>query len=168
MAFEITEYCDVASRAEELGLNKPKGLAFLPRNFDTASDRNALLHESAVQTVRILFRENGIPENRVEPEGHKIACIQENEFALVLPTLFVGALLLTQDPHLLSLALNVIADYTTDFFRGIPGRNRVVLDVVVEDKTQKRSKKIHYEGTIDGLREITEIAGRVFTDEKPH
>ncbi|ACF46130.1 conserved hypothetical protein [Prosthecochloris aestuarii DSM 271] len=168
MAFTITEYCDVRDRALAIGLNKPEGLALLPRNFDTASARDDLLHESAVHTVRILFRENDIPETRVEPEGHKIACIQENEFALVLPTLFVGALLLSQNPHLLSLALNVIANYATDFFKGLPGRNKVVLDVVVEDKTQKRSKKIHYDGAIDGLKEINEIAGKVFTDEEPH
>jgi len=80
----------------------------------------------------------------------------------------VGALLLSQNPHLLSLALNVIANYATDFFKGLPGRNKVVLDVVVEDKTQKRSKKIHYDGAIDGLKEINEIAGKVFTDEEPH
>lgn len=166
MAFTITDYCDVQDRAAQLGLNKPEGLALLPRNFDTVTERGELLHESSIQTVRILFRESDILESRVEPEGHKIPCIQENEFALVLPTLFVGALLLSQNPHLLSVALSVIANYATDFFKGLPGRNKVVLDVVVEDKTRKRTKKIHYDGSIDGLKEINEIAGKVFTDEK--
>ncbi|OGP51461.1 MAG: hypothetical protein A2Y79_08065 [Deltaproteobacteria bacterium RBG_13_43_22] len=168
MTFTITDYCDVQARAEDLNLNRPEGLALLPRNFDTAAMRDELLHESAVQTVRLLFRENEIPERRVEPEGCKIPCIQENEFALILPTLFVGSLLLSQNPHLLSLALNVIANYATDFFKGLPGRNKVVLDVVVEDKNKKLSKKIHYDGGIDGLKEITEIAGKVFTDETSH
>ncbi len=99
MTFTITEYCDVRDRAKELGLNKPRGLALLPRNFDTASKLDELLHESSVQTLRILFRKNDIRENRVEPEGRKIACIQENEFALVLPTLFV-VYDLGIDPHL--------------------------------------------------------------------
>ena len=165
MAFTITEYCDVQDRAEQLGLNKPDGLALLPRNFDTVTELKELLHESAVQTVRILFRENDIPENRVEPKGHKIPCIQENEFSLVFPTIFVGTLLMSQNPQLLSLAISVIANYATDFFKGLPGRNKVVLDLVVEDKTQKRSMKIHYDGAVDGLKEITEIAEKVFTNE---
>jgi hypothetical protein len=66
---------------------------------------------------------------------------------------------------LLSIALNVIANYATDFFKGIPRRKKVVLDVIVEDKTGRRSKKIHYEGEAEGLKEIAIIAGKVFTDE---
>jgi hypothetical protein len=168
MAFTITDYCEVRARALELGLNEPEGFALLPCNFDSAPARDDLLHESEVQTVRILFRENDIPENRVEPEGYKIPCVQENEFAVVLPALFVGTLILSQNPHLLSLALSVIANYATDFFRGLPGRNKVVLDVVVEDKTRKRSKKIHYDGGIEGLKEISEVVGKVFSDDEPH
>jgi len=168
MAFTITEYCNVRERAEELGLNKPENLALLPRNFDTAAALDELLHESAIQTVRVLFRENNISESRMEPEDQKIPCIQENEFALILPTLFASTLLLSQNPHLFSLALNVVANYATDFFKGIPGHNKVVLDVVIEDKAKKCSKKIHYEGSANGLKEINEIAGKVFTNEESH
>jgi hypothetical protein len=48
MAFTITDYADVRARAEELHLNRPEGLALLPRNFDNAAVRDELLHESAV------------------------------------------------------------------------------------------------------------------------
>ena len=166
MSFTISDYCDVRVRAEELNLNKPSSLAFLPRNFDTAVMRDQLLHENAVKTVRILFRENDIPEDKIEPDGYKIPCIQENAFELLLPTLFVGASVLSQQPHLLLVALNVIANYATDLFKGIPGSNKVILQVVVEDKKKKRSKKIKYKGGVDGLSEVTKIAGKVFTDEK--
>jgi hypothetical protein len=165
MSFTISDYCDVPAKAQALGLNVPDGLALLPRNFVDATSINELLHESAVQTVRILFRQNEIPETRLERKGQKIPCIKENEFALILPALFVGGLLLTQNLHLLSIALNVIANYATDFFKGIPRRKKVVLDVIVEDKTGRRSKKIHYEGEAEGLKEIAIIAGKVFTDE---
>src|SRR5262249_19873290 len=168
MSYTISDYCDVGEKAQTLGLNIPEGMAFLPRNFDKATTADDLLHESTVQTVRILFRENGIPETKLERDGQRIPCIQENEFALLLPTLFVSALILSQNPHLLSIALNIIATYATDFFKGIPVSNKVVLDVVVEDKSRKCSKKVHYEGKIDGLKEITEIAGKVFINEKSH
>ena len=165
MAFEITDYCDVPSRAEARGFESPNSLAFLPRRFDTASSIDELVHESSVQTMRILFREEGLQESRIEREGQRIPCIQENEFAIVLPTLFVGSMILSENPHLVSVALNVFSNYCTDFFKGIPGRKKVVLDVVVEDKKEKRSKKIHYEGEVEGLKEINEIVGKVFSDE---
>lgn len=62
----------------------------------------------------------------------------------------------------------MIGNYATDFFKGIPGRKKVVIDIIVEDKMRKVSKRIHYEGEADGLREIKEVVGKVFTDEKPH
>jgi hypothetical protein len=85
MSFTISDYCDVPAKAQALGLNVPDGLALLPRNFVDATSINELLHESAVQTVRILFRQNEIPETRLERKGQKIPCIKENEFALILP-----------------------------------------------------------------------------------
>ncbi|MGD0207474.1 MAG: hypothetical protein ABSC89_07715 [Verrucomicrobiota bacterium] len=166
MSFAVTEYCDVSERARALGINEPTGLALLPRNFVDANGASDLLHESSVQTVRSLFRQNRINETRIEKDGQKIPTIQENEFSLILPTLFVGGLILTGNPHLLSIALNVISNYATDFFKGITGRKKVELDVIVQNKNGKGSKKIHYEGGPEGLKEITEIAGKVFRDEK--
>lgn len=165
MTFTISSYCDVAARAKALALNAPDQLAILPRNFETAATTEGLLHESTAQTVRILFRENNIHETPLEREKQRIPCIQENNFALVLPTLFVGSLILSENAHLLSVALSVIAGYATDFFKGIPGRRNVKLSVVVEDKTKKASKIIHYEGDIDGLKDISDIAGKVFTND---
>lgn len=165
MAFIITDYCNVSERAQELGLNAPTGLAILPRNFEEAVSVNDLLHQSEVKTIRSLFRQNNIPETKLEKNNQKIPCTHENEFALVLPTIFVGTLLFSQNPHLLSLALSIIANYATDFFKGIPGRRKVVLNIVVENKSNGGAKKIHYEGDSDGLKEITEIVGKVFNDD---
>lgn len=170
MSVTRSDYCDVPAKAQTLGLNVPEGLALLPRNFEEATSLEELLHEYAVQTIRILFRQNKIPETRLERENQKIPCIQENEFALVLPALFVSGLILTQNPHLLSVALNVIANYATDFFKGIPRRKKIVLDVIVEDvivenKTRRRYKKLHYEGDAEDIKEITNSAVKEFTDE---
>lgn len=98
MALTIIEYCDVHAKAKALGLNNPDGFTLLPRNYETATALEDLVHESAVQTIRSLFRQNGIPETKLERQGQKILCIQENGFTLTLPTLFVGGLILSQNP----------------------------------------------------------------------
>ncbi len=147
-------------------MNEPMGLALLPRNFLDANGAHDLLHESSVQTIRSLFRQNRIAEARIEKPGQKIPTIQENDAALILPALFVTNLILTGNPHFLSIALNVISSYATDFFKGMAGAKKVKFDVIVQNANGKGSKKIHYEGDAEGLKEITEIAGKVFRDEK--
>ena len=165
MSINITDYIDVRLQARALGLNAPTGLAILPRNIAEATRADELLHESSATTLRSLFRQNNIEETRVEKEGQKIPLIQENEFSLILPIIFVSASLLSQNPHALAIAMNIIANYATDFFKGIPGSKKVTLDIVVESKSVKGSKRLHYEGPQEGLEETGKMARKVFDDQ---
>ena len=70
------------------------------------------------------------------------------------PILFVSAALFSQNPDLVSLALNVIGNYATEFFRGERGEHEVRLDVVVEKKRNETYKKISYRGPVAGLNQI--------------
>lgn len=57
-------------------------------------------------------------------------------------------------PHLVTIALNVISSYLTEWFKGIPKNNRKVkLSIVLETK-KKEYKKIEYEGPPDGLKQL--------------
>jgi hypothetical protein len=44
---------DLCSRVNHLNIQQPGGLALLPHNFDNAEGRDDLIHESALQTIRI-------------------------------------------------------------------------------------------------------------------
>lgn len=162
----ISEYCNVSEKAMQLGLNLPTGLALLPRNFDSASNVEKLLHESSVTTIRVLFRREGIVESKIEPQGVKIPCVQENDFSLLLPTLFVAGSLWSQDANAVALAINIISSYVVDFFKGVEGGKKVKFDLVVEDQKNKTSRRIHYEGSPEAFPEVRKIVGKVFTNEK--
>jgi len=56
-----------------------------------------------------------------------------------------------------SIALNVIGNYLTEFFRGIPGKKRVRLNIVVEKKRDRTCKKISYDGDVQGLNSLADI-----------
>jgi len=157
MEIQESEYIDVKERAEFLGCNIPTNLALLPRNFQEAESKKDLLHESSAPTVRILFRKNNIAETPLELESEKFPQISEKGFVeWVGPIIFVSFAALNQDPNMLSLALGVISNYLTDFFKGIPGDRKVRLDVVVETK-KKAYKKIHYEGPVSGLEKLPKV-----------
>jgi len=164
MRIKISDYVDVRLKAHALGLNAPTGLAILPRNIAEATTADELLHESSAIALRSLFRQHNIEETRIEKEGQKIPVLQENEFSLILPIIFVSASLLSQNPHALAIALNIIANYATDFFKCIPGSKKVVLDIVVENKSGRGSKRLHYEGPREGLEETEKMARKVFDD----
>ncbi len=158
MPIEITDYLDVGRRASDLGVKTPEGLCILPRLFASAKDVAELVHESSALDLKALFREAGLPVAVYQPDGAKIPYLQENDITWVGPVLFVSYAALSQNPHILSLALSVIANYVTDLFKGLPQPARMKLSVVVETKTTKTTttvtKKIDFDGPPDKLSEI--------------
>jgi hypothetical protein len=160
MPMEVEEYVDLESRVAALGLRAPQGLAFLPRNLGDAAEQSDLLHESSVTTLRVLFRQSSIVEDCLEQPGQRIRVIQENAFELILPALFVGSLLLSSNAAAINIALNVVANYVTDFFKGIGGEKRVKFSIVIKDKTTGKYKQYKYSGDPAGVKEFTKLVER--------
>ncbi len=157
MKLQVFDYVNVKERCVELGCNIPTGLALLPINFETAGSKDELIHEDTTPTVRKLWRKSGVTETKIEKEGEKIPYEQRKSIELAIPTVFVSWALFSQDPNMISIALNIISNYATDFFKGISGEKKVKFDIVVEQNENHKSKIIHYEGEIEGLSKLPEV-----------
>ena len=94
---EESDYCNVTERAAALGLNAPTDLTLLPRNFESVGSTNELLNESATLTIRKLWRLAGLKETPLEKSGERFPEIKENDFRLIMPALFVGYSLWSQN-----------------------------------------------------------------------
>lgn len=166
MNIQQEDFVNVVQRARVLGCRVPTGLALLPRNFDSATSKDQLLHESEAPTVRILWRRARLEETPIEPEGERFPQISEKSFEeWVGPTIFASAALLSQNPAVVSVALGVISNYLTDWFKGTAmDRRKVRLDVVVETGKSQYSK-LHYEGPVEGLQDLAAIAREVGASE---
>ena len=85
-------------------------------------------------------------------------------FEWIGPTLFVSASLLSQNPAVISVSLNVIANYLTDVLKGFGRERKAKFEIVVENAKSKTCKKISYEGDIAGIKELDEIVKEVFNE----
>lgn len=163
MPIEIIDYADVRAHAAELGCNVPTGIALLPRNFRTAQNKAELMHESSSLTVRTLWRRAGIAETPIEPEGERFPTIIEDAFSWAGPTIFIAASVLFQNPQIVSVTLNIVSNYLTDFFKGTRGSQNVKLSIVVEQELGRQYKEIRYEGDKGGLEELAKIVEKIDT-----
>jgi hypothetical protein len=157
MKTTILRFPSVSARLAELGCPFPDGLALLPTNFETASSPADFLQVSEAATVKTLFRIANLPQSDLVPKAQRPPYIQNNSFEWVAPTIFVSAALLTDHANYVSVALSVIANYATDFFKGMSGKKTVKLEVVVEQTKTRICKRLVYEGDVDGLKEIPKI-----------
>ena len=162
---QIEDFPDVKNKAREMGCNVPETLAILPKNFISAKSKGELINEDTASTVRVLWKQAGIVETPIEKEGEKIPELVMNWFEWVGPTILFTSTLITQNPQLIDIALGVIANYLTDFFKGVPkGQKKAKLDFVEETKSGNY-KRLHYEGDVEGMKDLPKIIRSLHDEE---
>jgi hypothetical protein len=157
---EVADYIDVAARVAALGCRMPTDIAMMPDNFATAADRSELLVQGETTTLKTVLRNEGIAVTDFLPEGERHAFIH-NKSHDWQALLFVAASLWSNDPNIVPVALGVVSNYLTDYFRGSPSHNKIKLGVVVEKTPGRTYKHIVYEGDVAGLAALEEAVRRV-------
>ena len=154
MPTKVADYPNVRRRIQALGGHAPSSFALLPTNFDTATCLDDFRQVAEAATVKTLFRSADIPYSDVTPSDQRPPYIQNNTQDWVGPTIFVSAALISQNPHLVDVALSLISNYLTVLFRGQSGKQEVTLEVVVEIRDDAHCRKLSYTGPPEGLRDI--------------
>jgi hypothetical protein len=131
-------------------LPEAKSFLLLPRRID----QKRAIFESATTTVIKLFRQQKIIVESYTG-GMPSAEISENAFSLILPTLFISALYVSQNPELVSVALNILSNYAHDFFKGIQDEKLVKLKLIV--RRNGRYKKIVFSGPPEALKDLAGV-----------
>jgi hypothetical protein len=156
-AVESRPFPAVRVRAEELGCGIPHGLALLPRNFETAQTFDALELESEALSIRTVWRNGGIDEDRLDGPDKAIPAALEKSFHEWLgPTIFIGTALWTQNKSMMDMALNLATNYVYDFFKGHTGEQQAALSIVVEENDGECTE-IKYRGPSGGLDKLPDI-----------
>lgn len=153
------EYIDVRKKIGDLSLNDVEGLAFLPMNFESASKTDDFVYQDSLKVVRKLMLQKDIQVNRLEKEITKTNYYVENDITWIGPTIFIAYSFWTENPHLISIGLSMIAGYLSDFFKGKSQSPKVKLDYVLEKNPKKDKKNVRftYEGDIEGLDKLPSI-----------
>lgn len=157
MSTTVDEYPSVTELATFLGCIPPTGMAILPVNFDSAKAQEELLHRSEAATVRSLFRQNELSLDDIFPTSAQPGYIQNNGYEWIGPTIFISHLLFGNQPVVATIAINILSNYLTDFFKGVPGSKRVKLAIVLETTEDGTCKRISFDGPPEALQDIQEI-----------
>jgi hypothetical protein len=164
MAINVTDYANVGRKMADLGCRYPDRMALLPVNFESAASVAEFLQASESATVRKLFLAEGLPIDEIVDRSQRPPYIKNKSFEWAAPIIFVSAALYSQNPTAVTLALNVLANYATEFFRGYGPIAGVKLDVVVERKRNETYKRISYQGPIAGVKDLPEVIREVVNE----
>lgn len=79
----------------------------------------------------------------------------------LVPSIFIGAGLLSGISNVVSVALNVLSNYLTDFLRGKRSAANVKASVLVVEDGNGTYKRVEYEGPAEGLKQLVAAIGKV-------
>ncbi len=158
MSTTVSDYVNVHERLEKLRLSNPapNDLVILPRGFETADSAADLAQESDASTLRKLFNEAGVATHQVKHQEQHFPAAVRQSAEWIAPTLFVGPLLLSQNPYAIQIALGVMESYIADYLRGLWPGKEIELSFVIEASKSKKCKKLTYRGPVSGIKEIAQ------------
>jgi hypothetical protein len=156
MSIRIDEYVNVEERLSELGCTAGNGLMMLPTNFDSAGTVEEFLQHSEAATVKSLLRSAGVMLTEIVGNDGRPRYIQNNSADWVGPIIFISSAFWSQNSQAISIALSVISNYLTDFFKGNK-TGTAKLDIVIEKMPTRTYKRVIYEGDVAGLSAIENV-----------
>ena len=138
-------------------------LLLVPNNWLT-EDTDYVYPTSLVSVVKLLKQKN-IPVDTLHPIDATTLLQDNRAIDWISPTVVISSLLLTQQPDLVSIALNIISNYVTDIFKGINADPKVKLNILQVAENGK-TQRVEYAGPVSGLSEVIEVVKALSTFEQ--
>lgn len=136
----VTDCPNIREKLERFGVETSDGIVLLPINFESADAVEKCVFLPSIRNVRKLFRQNGVAEVPVV-SGPVFKALENRDSSFLLPTMFVAYCYWSANPDAVSIALNVVASYLFEFFKGIDDDQVIEFGVIVErEKTQTKTK----------------------------
>ena len=71
--------------------------------------------------------------------------------------MFFGWALISQNPNIVSVCLNLVSSYLYDLFKGRTSDIRARLRVAIEPTEGATAKIVEYDGPVEGLKDVSKI-----------
>jgi hypothetical protein len=157
MSVTISNYPNVRDRTTALQMALSSELAILPRGFADGSGPGGLAHEPDASTVRKLLSAGGLEVQQLEPMAGRLPAVVQHSADWLSPTIFVGSMLLSQNPYAIQVALNIISTYLVDALRGAGRSGLVKVNVVVEQSDRRSCRLLTFEGPASSLSDLERV-----------
>jgi hypothetical protein len=130
-------------------------ILLLPLNWRSTEEEP--VYSVSTESVTKLLSQNKVASQTLSPITPGTRLRDERAMDWVGPTLFVSGAMLSQNPMAVNFALNIMANYATDLFKGLRSDPNVKLSVVQTEQKGKKSREVHYEGPASGLPALAKV-----------
>ncbi|UOQ51113.1 hypothetical protein [Hymenobacter cellulosivorans] len=152
---EISDFINLDQKLKYLNVNLPSDFCILPENIEDAASVDEFVFTDTTLSVKKYLKKNGVNVDVVKTDTR--AYRQRRSVDFFAPVLFIGYSVLSENPELASVGLNVLSSYVYDIFKGTFGDKKVKIEIIVEVNPKKKYKSITYEGNVEGLNGLADV-----------
>lgn len=155
MKHEIKEYTELGNLLDKLKIQTDSLICFLPENlYETENSKEFIYCETTTDLNKTLKKENQKIDYLTDDKPLLRSRKSADWFG---PTILFGFTIISQNPQLVDITMSLLSSYLYDLFKGTGGAKKVKFDVVIGTKNKKSYKKISYEGSVEGIKELNKI-----------
>lgn len=150
-----TEEYQIKKKLEKLELTLPDNLCFFPENIETANTKNEFIFTETIVDLNKYFKQNNV---NLDFLGGDTELYRSRKNAdIYLPAIFISLSVLTENPNIVSISLNILSSYIYDRLKGTIGKKTANVQFHIETKKKDKIITIDYKGDADGIKNLEEI-----------
>lgn len=154
MNYTIDEL-DISNKLEELSLSLPSTMSFFPENLETVETKEKFIFTESMVDLNKVFRQSNIT---LEVFGGDTELYRSRKNAdIYLPAVFLSLSLISENPILVSVSLNILSNYVYDRLKGSFGKKTAHVEFYIETKEKGKIKKVCYKGEASGIKDLEKV-----------
>jgi hypothetical protein len=161
MTTTTEDYPHLPEKLAGLGCTLPAGLIFLPNNLQTAESVGDFKIAGEVSTLKKVLKAGGLNASILAQQEANPHFIHNKSHDWAMPAILFTAETIRANPDIVSLVLDLVKGHLVDFFKGLAADKTIKAEIVVERDKHGTYQKISYEGGIEGLKAMAEMAKNI-------
>ncbi|MEK0337745.1 MAG: hypothetical protein QQN55_08420 [Nitrosopumilus sp.] len=148
---------DVTDIEEKIALDEKykEKLCVIPDNLFRKTDEEEYIFAFSLPTIKKLLKSGDI-DMHILGNSEEINLIDQRGLEYFVPIFLISSLFYFQNPDAFNIALSMIARYLEQLSPS-KKNSKVNFTIYTRDDKTKNTKRIHYEGPIDGIEELKNV-----------
>lgn len=154
MNYTIEEY-EIDDNLKKFDLKLPNQLSFFPENIATAEQKSEFIFTESIIELNKYFKAE---ELALEVFGGDSELYRSRKNAdIYLPAIFISLSVISENPNLISVSLNIVSNYVYDTLKGAIGKKTTHIEFHIESKEKGKVKKVDYKGDVEGIKSLEKV-----------
>ena len=149
------EDINLQAKLEELNLKIPSTLTFFPENIEEVKQKEDFVFTDSMLDLNKIFRQENLDITVLGTDTELYRTRKNAD--IYLPAIFFSLSLVTENPSIVSISLNVLSNYIYDLCKGSFGKKTAKVEFYIETEKEGKIRRISYSGDSEGLKDLSKI-----------